>query len=267
MKNGILVIIGCIRQLRENWRVVVRLVALWFALSFASSTILLFPIGQAGAGAGASAKIGNILYMFIPIAVMIIGCSSVAVGWHRFMLMGERPQRFYLIKNGMLLFVYIMRSIQIGLIGLLVYGLVYLLNHILLKEVLTLTPPVIDGVSSIVFMVMGVVFVWLSFRLSLILPALAVGIDLRLKDSFELTKVIRIELAVISIGLVLIQEVPQMVIGFAAQFAILSFGPVFWTPTIIIFEIFNWFVILLAAAILTQAFSHLYFAKLAASEE
>ncbi|MCF6444607.1 hypothetical protein [Nereida sp. MMG025] len=158
----------------------------------------------------------------------------VAVGWHRFVLLQEYPQSYLPKFHGPNIWGYLGRLLMISLI--LVVALIPLSVVIGLLAAGGGEASLVIGLPII-----GVALVWLSLRLSLVLPAISVGARMPIKESWA--KTANLSTSIAGLALILIA------IGGFVSFLPLS------GPLGIVFSIVTgWFSILLGASILTTIY-------------
>ncbi|TNF20146.1 MAG: hypothetical protein EP318_12165 [Rhodobacteraceae bacterium] len=172
--------------------------------------------------------------------ILILGiaalCASlwIAVAWHRYVLLGEEPQGWIPRWPGGTILGYLWRSILLGLaVGLVLVPVIML--GLFLGPVLMLALAV--GVGAYFF-----------FRLSPMLPAIAVGREMGFKDAWSKTagdSGTLVALAALMILGSLILQIPTMVSGDPDSLLSLVY-------TVVI----NWFATMIGISLLTTVYGH-----------
>jgi len=116
---------------------------------------------------------GEFFQVFLLSAVAVVLSLWIAVAWHRFVLTGERPSGFIPVWHGGSILSYFGYGLVIGLI-------VSAFAMLVLLSVGSFVPEVFA------FFVMVVVALVIFYRLCAVLPAVAVGEKLSLRDAFTM---------------------------------------------------------------------------------
>lgn len=114
--------------------------------------------------------------------VTIVASLWVAVGWHRYILMGEEPRGWVPVFHGNLILGYLGRSIIVGIVVLLIVLAVSTMGAVLLLPLFG--PAAAPAVSAIGFFAAAIFF----YRIGLILPAGTVEAPMRINAALVATK-------------------------------------------------------------------------------
>ncbi|WP_371155604.1 hypothetical protein [Jannaschia sp. 2305UL9-9] len=147
----------------------------------------------------------------------------VAVAWHRYVLLSERPAGWVPPVNGGAMLGYLGRSLLIGLlVGVAIVGISIPLGF------LTLALPggtlLVGAVSLFIGMIV-------FYRLAVVLPAGAIGRKMTLGEGMEATKghtETVLVLALLTVGFSLLLQVPAMLDGTVGMISIVYQGVVGW---------------------------------------
>ena len=147
-----------------------RMTGLWDMLQWGSVT-------QLPEGSGLSGPL-----FLVTILSLLIGIWSV-VAWHRFVLLEEMPQGWLPRLEGSRVMAYFGRSIQIALV------LICLMIPVLLIVLLVTTMLSGAGIAALklINLPIAIFVTYLVLRLSVVLPAAALGKDLGLRDAWNST--------------------------------------------------------------------------------
>ena len=127
---------------------------------------------------GSAALFPMLVIAFAAIFIYITVTSGVAIAWHRFVLLGIRPGQG-LVRNAPI-WGYFWRSIIIGLIAALP---VAILQSIVLSVLGAESGPLL----ILIILLFSLAAITLAVRLSLVLPALAIGKSMTLGESWART--------------------------------------------------------------------------------
>ncbi|MBF9031302.1 hypothetical protein HKCCE3408_12940 [Rhodobacterales bacterium HKCCE3408] len=164
---------------------------------------------------------------FILSLVALFVLSWIAVAWHRYVLVEDRPGLMPALTPARILG-YIWRTFLIGMIIIL----------ILIPVVLLLGGLISAGAAPVVFILgLGLNFLgqWIFVRWALVLPAWAVDRPLRLSESWAATKDVSGEILVPIIGLAVIFTIVQQVLTLlpGGIVALVLFLGVYWLQTLL----------------------------------
>lgn len=182
-----------------------------------------------------SASPGQMWIYFLLSLVAVVASLWIAVAWHRFVLLSEIPQGWMPLWPGAKIFGYLGRSILIGLAIVLVLIPVGFVTALLGMPILTVAASV--GVAAYVF-----------FRLSPILPAIALGQDMSFGDALTATKDsggALFGLAGLMIAAAIILQLPTMLSGDPNSLLSLIYGIVV-----------GWFATMIGISLLTTVYGH-----------
>lgn len=178
---------------------------------------------------------GDILLLFVLGIAGVVASLWIAVAWHRFVLLSEVPEGWLPAwPPAGSLFGYLWRSILVGLtVSLAVLPVVMV--SFLLGPVVMLALGV--GVGSYVF-----------FRLSPILPAIALGRDMSFREALEATK---------PAGATLLGLAGLMIIGsLLLQLPTILSGDPNSTISVIYSIVVGWFATIIGISLLTTVYGH-----------
>ncbi len=250
--------INSVNLLIQNWQVAVRLSWIWFALvlaaSFWTAGIFGFSIVndemRLNSGFKSSSTTGFVLPILVSLVIYIVGVTSVAIGWHRYILLNEKPSKFHLFGSNFPLFAYFLTGLKIAFVILLAWIPVAFIALPLITSVISVgnSLSLSLAVGYIFGFTLGIAGIWISLRLSLALPAIAVGVDMGLRDSFNITRQISFELLATAVFLVLIQYIPT----FLFSLVHLSIN-----ASIVVGGVLDWFCFMVGVGVLTNAYRYL----------
>ncbi len=260
---GFKIFIRCIKQVYQNWNVAFRLSWFWvltFGGLFYWQSITVPQFAPHVESISATSFIIQTVLAFI---IGIVRTTSVAVGWHRYILRGKMPSRFHVIKRNWPNLAYFLMGFQISIILLIVF------IPISLFLVPIITPNIIevshgfDIIPSsqlslyLITIILNIIFVWLFLRLRLALPAIAVGEDIRLGSSFNITRPVKYHLMVTAALIIFLMSFPNLMLYVAVNHFSLSltFNNI---GLILFFGIFNWFSFFVGVGVLTVTYNQLY---------
>lgn len=189
-------------QLARNWRVALRIGAVWIAVLVAPDLVArLVTPGDAG---------GALMVQVILVPAALVAVFAVGLAWHRYIL------REQVLLPGEMLQAW--RDLAFYGWALIRLSLVLLLVLLVLMAILGIVVAMIpgDGVSLFYLMppLLAIVPAWLALRLGLGLPAAALGQPLTLRESYDRTA----PLAMPLLGTALLMLIPALV-GAIADFA------------------------------------------------
>ena len=125
---------------------------------------------------------GSMFSALISAIVTVVLFSWIAVAWHRFVLLGEVPTSFVPAWRGRSVLQYIITSIIIGVLLMLLSLLVgFGLGLFLVPLGGTLG-------TLLLWSVMVVVVAIVAYRLSVVLPSVAIGDKIAISEALEVTK-------------------------------------------------------------------------------
>lgn len=161
-----------------NLETVFKVCGAWFVLQFGLLLVLQALVGSTP-GDPAQVSPAQMLASLLLMAVGIVSAASIAVAWHRFGLLGERPG-FIHLQVGAIEGRFIVKMLLIALIAFLVFLPITILAAML-------SAAVHSPVLIIVLVLIAAVFVTPHLlRLYLALPAVSVERPLGLKEAYKL---------------------------------------------------------------------------------
>lgn len=282
---GYRIFVLCLRQLFVNWKIALRLSWIWASviivsyLGFLLITRASFVNITDDGGDNGMMAISHFLFLLMWLGLFFaftVGAASIAIGWHRYVLRGEIPGRFYVLPSKKTFWPYVWRGLKIGLKVLIVIVLPlifvsFVIFSIMQENILGS----LGGISysfifaSTVFgIILSTLVLWVFFRLGLGLPGNAVGQDLRSGASWKLTHSASGALFTTAFLVAILQTIPSvMATLFAVIFPIqpsgivesmLSGSALFWNllpvPLYLAFYVVSFFV---GFGILTVIYGHL----------
>ncbi len=131
------------------------------------------------------AILGALVFAIIAIILFVIIFAMTAVAWHRFVLLNERPESVIPKFPEGTLKAYIWRSVRLGIVLILLaipFGLIFGV----IATLLTLVGGWLGALIGLVLI--SATFSFISLRLSIVLPAKALGIEMGLGEAWEKTK-------------------------------------------------------------------------------
>ncbi len=187
---------------------------------------------------------------FILLTISAIFFSWLAVLWHRFMLLNERQTTFIPKWSGRLVWLYLLKSIKVGLILVIILFILGMIAGII-SAILIVTA----DFSSIlpyfapIFVLLGT---YIFLRIALVLPAVALGKNMSIKQSWEYT--------ISASGAIFIASILMTVLGIISQMIVTFFSTqiaqaAFLYPLISFF--LDWIVIMIGISILTTLYGYL----------
>jgi hypothetical protein len=178
----------CIRHalssVRNNIAYAFRISWPWYAVLIAVNLAASFIVAPFQGSTPQEPSAAQVLVLLGLIVLSLLAFSSIAVNWHRYILLDEVPQGSEIFRLDGKVWRYFGNIILISLILLVIAAL------IMTPLVLIVANTTALGVPAFILMVIGMSFVAiLFFRMSVKLPAIAVGRhDFGLRDSFAVTK-------------------------------------------------------------------------------
>ncbi|CUH40711.1 hypothetical protein JSE7799_03446 [Jannaschia seosinensis] len=197
-------------------------------------------VGVADFGMEMSPPAGFAWLVILDLCANVLALLWISVGWHRYVLLGERPTGWAPPFHGGRILGYLGRSLMVGAVALLI-GLAVVVGLSVFLVPLggpSMMPAVVAG-----GFLAGVVF---FYRMGLLLPAFAVDARMSLNEALAATKgratAIAV-LALLSFGLVYGLQLPLVVEGYRGLITIL-------------YEIvMGWIVLITGAGVLTSLYA------------
>lgn len=202
------------------------------------------PGAMAGGGMGMGAGMG--LGMLIVLIVAVVTSLWLAVAWHRYVLLNEKPQGFVPPYNGERMMGYFGRSLGYGLI-------VVIAGAVLGTIVGSLLSPLLSGGGVVPFLILMAVLVqlpmiYLAFRLTTALPGSAVGSSLPFMAGWDATRGASADILVLSV-IAVGAHLVLAVLGFLI-FDRIPVASIIWNVAV------TWLVTMVGVSILTTLYGH-----------
>lgn len=193
---------------------------------------------MAAAGLGFASLVAMLVMLFIS--------SWVAVAWHRFVLLEEYPGVLPALA-GRPVWPYIGKAVRLALI-LIVVAIPVMIVITLALAPLMGDPGAGTGViATIIAVVIGTLFSWLSIRLGLVLPAVAVGKQMTFRESWTATAALSFAILTAILILVVLNVVVSGVLGLLFRGSVV-FG--------ILDLVVGWVSVMVGLSILTTIYGH-----------
>lgn len=254
----------CLRQVFINWRVAVRLSWFWLLAMVVVIVLLAGSIGFSLQGGVEGSSGAGLLYFLLLVAFLIVGAvgfAAIAIGWHRWVLRDEEPDRFYVVREGWPVMAYIWRAIVIGLIAVACLMLPFLLYAAYFTAAFTdaasgsEVPLSAELGAMIVSVLLGTLATWIVLRIGLILPAAALGERMTIGESFQQTAPIAAPLVVTALCVTAFQSIPSFLEILTGGFANEA-SPSFAVIAVAALAVFSWINFFVSFGILTVAYGH-----------
>ncbi len=258
----------CLRQVLVNWRVALRVSWFWGLVSMSTNYFLIFLVGSNIEDQSPAFQQSTAIPMPIylaSLAVYLIAFAAIAIGWHRYILREEEPDRFYVIRAGWPVARYVWKSFLLLWITATVAVVLVIALSAIAGSVVGIPPdnpvpgPDASPIALIIFHILvllsGTIAIWLGLRLGLGLPAMAVGKKLSFAESFKLTEPIAGSALIAAFCIMVLGYIPvvlQQFVGFMGGAAIDMASLVWFVVGLAV----AWLVILLGIGILTVAYGH-----------
>ena len=193
----------------------------------------------------------GIVYMIVTTPIPWTFGSWIAVRWHRFVLLEEHPTGVVPEWDGRLVLSYAWRTLKIVLtilaflLGVVAVAFVVASGPVLIA----LDAPLLAHFMSFALVLLSVTAVlYVALRISLGLPAVALGSDLTIAGSWAASARVRGEIAVLALT--------ACTIDFAARFLIdaISSAPALTLASWLVLE---WITMMVTVAVLTTLYGHL----------
>ncbi|AJE44950.1 hypothetical protein [Celeribacter indicus] len=139
-----------------------------------------------------------------------VGSSWIAVEWHRFALEGWRPTSAFPRWSGSRVFVYLFVFVGIALLIGLFIGVFFFLLALLFGQALAM----LGGLF--VTAIIGLPALYGFFRVSPVLPAIAIGEKLRFQEAWQATKPFGgaiLQVSVLGILALAVVQIPSVLLG------------------------------------------------------
>jgi len=267
---GFRIFILCLKQIVQNWTIAVRLSWFWVLVVLVVlflQTLTLTQVAIDGVDLHNSSALLSIfslaLINLVAFVILFVGTASIAVGWHRYILRNKMPPKFHLIHFGWPIGAYILMIIQIAIILILIFiPFAFFVLPIIHSIIGTSNFGTSIPLSTLVLlqcisMIMSILFTWISLRFGLVLPAIAVGEEVRLRQSRLLTRRIKFDLVVTAALIILLQSIPAA-IELVISTSISSPFPGFDLAVLLINGLFTWLCLFVGIGVLTVIYGQLH---------
>lgn len=201
MRVALSICVATVRRLGQNWGMVLRICALPLFVPIAillaiTTTAPVFSYdsgGGTGIGTMQGDDVGALVAVFVLVVFLLLGTFYVAIAWHRYALLGEGQPLNHLKGRLGLAMGYLWRSLFLGLIWIVLSLLaIFPLVLVMTKDVdgnvfitFGAVPwPATPGNIVISGIALAAIFAAV-LRMSLILPAVALGRPMTLRQSQE----------------------------------------------------------------------------------
>lgn len=153
---------------------------------------------------------GSIIGLLSLAIINVLVYLWIIVGWHRFVLLGETPSGYFPNWHGGRNKAYFLKVFFIALIMIIpMISYTILMGAFFGGDVLELG---LQGPSPLLFLIAtlisSVVISYVSLRFSMVLPSVAIGEEMSLKESWMITKASSISIVSISIILSVLYSIP-----------------------------------------------------------
>lgn len=187
-------------------------------------------------------SVAVILARWAIIIAYFFAISWSVVSWHRFLLIGERP-------NGALPKLHLRRTL--GYLGwtlliILIQAPFIIFERMSSSELDTAANPAPLFIAIFLVTLFGI---WLGFRICLVLPAVAVGKKIKLGESWQATKPIAGTIIVLSLILILASVIIGIISALATSNNIVQ--------NLVINGAVNWCILMVTVSIMTTLYAHL----------
>ena len=214
---GIRIFILCLKQLMSNWKIAVKLCWAWLVVLVISAIFARTLFGAiAKTNVVTDYFIVNFLVLFILILIGTFAAISIAIGWHRYMLLGEQPPKIHLINFNWPLGSYFWKSLKIAFLFILIALPVM---YFALSFIPSITGSIIGfggGIklfillNALLLMPLNIFFTWLILRMGMVLPATAIGKELGIFESFAKTSTHSGQIFIVAVLLTIFYSLPGL---------------------------------------------------------
>jgi hypothetical protein len=224
--KGIAILLHAVRLVLNNLDIALRVTLLPYlgvvALNLYTAA-LTAPFAQLEPGEVPAISGGFFFQLFLVSGVALVLMLWLAVAWHRYVLNGEAAPGFVPTWTGDRIAAYFGRSIVVMLLtGVVVLVLLSVLGQML--------PPLLAGVITVFWALV------LFFRMCAVLPAAAIGEDLKISQAWEATKGQSSTILVLSLvggGVMVLLEVPNLMGDGGGLIAMVYSAVIGWFTTVI----------------------------------
>jgi hypothetical protein len=243
---GVSLFVHSVRLVLGDWRNALKITGLLYLIYAVPALVfaLLFPTPVQPEQAMAALGSGGFLGLITAI-LAIVAFVWVAVAWHRYVLLDEVPAGQFPEFNSSRLLSYGGYSLLIGLIGFVLSFIVSAVVGIIAIPLLNVVGVFITGLLALAAVLI------VGYRLAPILPSIAIGKPITLRQAWEATNsanVPIIVLAVLSAVAALVIDIPAFVFAMAGPIG--GFLAVLWTLAT------GWVKMIVGVSILTTLYGH-----------
>ncbi|GGF00432.1 hypothetical protein H1W37_07170 [Stappia taiwanensis] len=195
---------GAFKALFANFETFLKICWAWFAIFLAGQVIgEIFSPPEFGAIGP-----GRVVAAFVFVVVYVLGNASIAVAWHRCLLMEERPGWLHLTVGG--------RELRYAL---KFFAVMLILMVLMIPVAALLWLFISQGILAIVVMIATMVFFVLPFilRFSLVLPAVAMDEPLGFGEAFRDSEGLGLPMSLAAVGLSLVIAGGTFAVGLLAM--------------------------------------------------
>lgn len=243
---GVSLFLHSVRLVLGDWRNALKITGLLYLIYAVPALLfaLLFPTPVQPEQAMAALGSGGFLGIVTAI-LAIVAFVWVAVAWHRYVLLDEVPAGQFPEFNSNRLLSYGGYSLLIGLIGFALSFIVSAVVGIVAIPLLSMVGVFITGLLALAAVLI------VGYRLAPILPSIAIGKPITLRQAWEATNsanVPIIVLAVLSAVAALVIDIPAFILAMAGPIG--GFLAVLWTLAT------GWVKMIVGVSILTTLYGH-----------
>lgn len=231
----------CLTQVWRNKWVAFRISWFWFLAVVVCAFLMGVARATASSEPGALVLIASLLF----IGSTLLGVTAIAVCWHRYVLLEETPDQPHLLRPDLPIGRYLWNSLRLGFVLILIAVLP-------LFVFFSVQQSVSGPVNYIISLAVGVFSTWLFLRIGLVLPAIAVGRQVSIRESFRLTGPLSVHLVTTAFLLVLLQSAPGILEGAGT-----AVGVDLAIPLIPVHILFFWTNLFVGVGVLTVLYGHL----------
>jgi len=194
------------------------------------------------------------------VVFLVWGISLVAVVWHRYVLLEERPSGFLPYREGLRVWPYFWYGIGIAIIVFLALLVLFLLSTLVLDAgdilaVFDQNTSSSPGFDLVVNFIVGLLASLIYLRMALILPAVALDERLTLSESWNQTKGYSGSILIIAAILALLNSGGAIVFGMVVISA--HNAPLVLLLAGMAYFLFQWFYFMLNISILSTLYGHI----------
>lgn len=243
---GVSLFVHSVRLVLGDWRNALKITGLLYLIYAVPALVfaLLFPTPVQPEQAMTALGSGGFLGLITAI-LAIVAFVWIAVAWHRYVLLDEVPAGQFPEFNSSRLLSYGGYSLLIGLIGFVLSFIVSAVVGIIAIPLLNVVGVFITGLLALAAVLI------VGYRLAPILPSIAIGKPITLRQAWEATNsanVPIIVLAVLSAVAALVIDIPAFVFAMAGPIG--GFLAVLWTLAT------GWVKMIVGVSILTTLYGH-----------